>query len=328
MPFDELKARALEALSGRREAYHSAVATAVDEVRSILDAQKAPENGKGPRAASELGNFAAGRIDPERFGALFSEQERLDGDARERVAAALEVLTELVEQGPDLHTVTVPTGGDLTATVRTALGGAGRAFAAGRAVAAARSGTRGPDPLAPFPPERWNRSERTVAPPLVVQVDGADLRPAGLADCLEGAQTLVLLVRKPAPPAALARLIVPGCLVVQATGADGLAVLADWDGPAIVAVVPDGAAVFSFVPDDGAGELRVESVPEERLKPLGTMSVARQEAELELLRLLEGAATGRVVAAAGAPAEPSADPTDKLAAWLLRQATIPEPGEA
>jgi hypothetical protein len=57
--------------------------------------------------------------------------------------------------------------------------------------------------------------------------------------------------------------------------------------------------------------------------------VARQESDLELLRLLDGAAAGRVVAAAsGNGAAPSpADPADRLASWLLRQAIIPAPGE-
>ncbi len=327
MPFDELRRRALDALEDRREAYHSAVATAVDEVRSLLDAQKAPTGGKGSRAAAELGAFAAGRIDPERFGSLFSEQESLDADAVHRIETALEILTEIMETGDELYTAKVRSGGDLRDTVRDALARSGRAFGAGRAVERARSGGEAVTYEGGFAPTLWNRAERTVAPPLVVELEGADLRPAGLADYLEGGQVIVLLVKKPAPPAALARLVTPGTLVVQAPDGAGLDALKDWAGPAIVAVLPEGAATFRYVPDDkGAGDLTVDSVPEADPKAVGGLSAARQEAELALLKLLDGAVAGRVVAAAGDGAA-AADPTDKLAAWLLRQATIPGPGE-
>lgn len=330
MPFDELKRRALDALEDRREAYHSAVATAVDEVRTLLDSQKAPAGAAGARAAAELGAFAAGRIDVERFESLFSEREKLDAETVARIETALATLTELLEAGDDLHLAKARTGTDLRDTVRDALARAGRAFGAGRAVERARTDGGAVDYEDGFGPTRWNRAERTVAPPLVVELDGADLRPAGLSDYLEGGQAIVLLVRKPAPPAALARLVTPGTLVVQATDGDGLEKLREWDGPAIVAVLPEGAATFTYTPAaDGAGDLSVGSTPEDSPKPIGGLSAARQEAELALLDLLSGAVAGRVVAAAGdgASAE-AADPTDKLAAWLLRQATIPAPGEA
>jgi hypothetical protein len=162
----------------------------------------------------------------------------------------------------------------------------------------------------------------------VVDVEGADLRVGGLAEYLEGGQAIVLMVRKPAPPAALARLIAPGTQVVQATTADALAHLEEWNGPAVVAVAPEGAAVFRYRPrEEGVGELVVESVPEPAPRGIGTISAARQSADLELLRLLDGAVAGRVVAAASGAGVEESDPADVLAAWLLRQATIPEPGE-
>ena len=334
MPFDELKRRAMDALDERREAYHSAVAMAVDEVRTVLDAQRAPAGEKGTRAAAELGVFASGRIDTARFESLFSQEEKLDGDAVKTIEAALATLTELMEAGDGLYQTKVRPGDDLRDAVRDALARGGRAFGAGRAVEGARTGGAAVDYEDGFPPIRWNRAERTVAPPLVVELDGSDLRPSGLADYLEGGQAIVLLARKPAPPAALARLIVPGTLVVQATPdaglEEGLDALRAWDGPAVMAVVPEGAAVFRYIPkDEGDGVLQVESTPDAEPKAVGGLSAARQEAELDLLKLLDGAVAGRVVAAAGdgASAE-AADPTDKLAAWLLRQATIPAPGEA
>ncbi len=327
MPFDELRRGALAALGDRRESYHSAVATAVDEVRSILDAHRAPGNGrKGERAAAELGVFATGRIDTERFEALFAGQQALGADALDRIEEALKTLTTILKAGDDLYMTKVVSGGDLRDTVREALAYAGRAFGAGRAVENARAGVSAVDYLDGFDPSLWNRAERSVAPPLVVEVDGSDLKPAGLVDLLEGGQALVLLVRKPAPPAALARLITPGVLVVQGADADALESLKMWDGPAVVAVVAEAAA-FRYQPaEDGPGELKLESVPEGRPKPLGRMSVVRQESDLEFLKVLDGAVAGRVAVAAGAETA-ATDPTDKLAAWLLRQATVPEPGE-
>lgn len=330
MPFDELKRRALDALGERREAYHSAVATAVDEVRTLLDAGKGAEDAKGARAAAELGVFASGRIDLERFEALFSERESLDADAVKTIEAALATLTELVEAGDDLYLTKVRPGSDLGDAVDAALARSGRAFGAGRAVERARSGGEAVDYARGFGPVRWNRAERSVAPPLIVELDGADLRPSRLAEFLEGGQAIVLLVRKPAPPAALARLIIPGTLVIQATDGEALEALRDRDGPGVVAVMPEGAATFRYTPEpEGPGELSVGALPEDSPRAVGSLSTARQEAELELLKLLDGAVAGRVVAAAGdgATAE-AAQPTDKLAAWLLRQATIPSPGEA
>ena len=333
MPFNELKGRVLEALEERREAYHSAVATAVDEVRALLEGQKAPAGEKGTRAAAELGLFASGRIDTAAFESLFSAEEKLDGDAVQRIETALETLTALMETGDALYQAKVRPGGDLRDTVRGALAHSGRAFGAGRSVERARSGAESVAYEDGFEPTRWNRAERTVAPPLAVELDGADLRPAGLADYLEGAQAIVLLVRKPAPAAALARLIVPGTLVVQATAEDGLEegldALRAWDGPCVMAVLPAGAATFRYLPKEaGIGELTLGTVPESDPKPVGRISAARQTAELALLDLLDGAVAGRVVAAAGGGPAETADPTDKLAAWLLRQATIPEPGES
>lgn len=328
MPFDELRRRAMEALAERRESYHSAVATAGDEVRSLMDAHRAPATDtRGERAAAELGVFAAGRIDTERFEALFSDRQVLDADAVHRIEEALETFTGILKAGDDVHTVKVASGGDLVGAVRSALARAGRAFGAGRAVEHARAGAPADAYTGGFDPTLWNRAERAVAPPLVVEVDGADLRPAGLVNFLDGAQAIVLLVRKPAPPAALARLITPGVLVVQGTDVDALAALSSWQGPAIVAVVPD-AAVFRYQPqDDDPGELTVSSAPEPPAKPIGSLSVARQESDLGLMNLLADAVAGRVVAAATGTQTETADPTDKLAAWLLRQATIPEPGE-
>jgi hypothetical protein len=328
MPFDELRARALAALEPRRQAYHSAVATAVDEVRSLLETQRAPTNGKGQRMAAELGAFATGRIDPERIASLFAEQETLDADAVEQIQTALDTLAGLLAEGDALYTLRLPSGADLRKGIHGALARAGKAFGAGRAVESARSGVRAADYSRGFGPDRWNRAERGIAPPLVVELDGADLRPAGLIDYLEGQQTIVLLVRKPAPPASLSRLVGPGVLVVQGTDEESLAALGEWDGAAVVAIIPETTGAFTYRPaQDGPGTLHIHVSPDTTPRTLGTLTAERQNSDLELLRMLDAAGAGRVVAAAGAAQPAETDPADRLAAWLLRQATIPAPGE-
>ena len=337
MPSDELKRRALEALGDRAESFRSAVAEAVDELRVLLDRQRSPVGARGNTAAAELGAFAAGRIDVDRFATLFEDGDALDAVSVERIEAALETMVAVLEAGDGAFLAHVDAGGDLREAVREALGRTGRAFGAARAAEAVRAGAEPGTAFAvAFSPERWTRVERQVAPPLVVDLDGADLRPAGLADWLEGGQAIVLVVRKPAPPAALARLVTPGTLVVQTTTAEGLAALAGWSGPAVLALVPEGAAEFAWLPAGhpgaergGPGVLTVTSVPESAPKALGGLSAARQAADLDLLRMLADAAAGRVVSAAGSTAGPASalvDPADRLAAWLLKQADVPAPG--
>lgn len=336
MPSDELKGRALEALRDRIEAFRSAVAATVEEVRVLLAGQR-QQAGGGERTAAELGGFAAGRIDHDRFAALFAGGETLDAAAVERVEAALETMAAVLEAGDDAFLCRVEPGADLRDVVRGALARTGRAFGAARAVEAVRQGTEpGTAFAAGLGPERWTRTERVVAPPLVIDVDGADLRPAALADWLEGGQAFVLLVRRPAPPAALARLVTPGTLIVQTTDAEGLDALHGWDGPAAMAVAPEGAAEFAYLPaghprgagqQADAGTLTVTTLPEGGVRSLGALSAARQEADLALLRMLADAAAGRVASAA-APAGAAVDPADRLAAWLIRQAEIPTPGAA
>ena len=341
MPSEDLKRRALEALRDRTESFRSAVAGAVDEVRLLLEAQRTPADAAGARAAAGLGAFAAGRIDTDRFAALFEGGEAMDPAAVDRVEAALETMAAVLEAGEDAHLQRVEAGGDLRDAVRGALARAGRAFGAARAVEAVRAGREpGTAFVTGFAPEGWSRAERTVAPPLVVDLEGPDFRPAGLADYLEGGQALVLIARRPAPPAALARLVVPGTLVVQATQPEALAALDGWAGPAVIALVPEGAAEFAYYPAghpraeaDGAatGTFTLGTLPAEAPRALGGMSAARQASELALLRMLADAAAGRVLVAAGADAAGAAapaDPADRLAAWLLRQADVPAPGVA
>ncbi len=331
MPSDERSERALEALAEDRDRFHTAVATAVDQVHTFLSSHRSPENGRSDRVAAELGRFAATRVDPDRFAAVFVDSEALDAETLARVETAAEVLEALGKDDPTHYTATVPEGGDLRDTVVDALARSGRAFGAARVIDLARTGRYDGETHAPFlesfPSRMWNRAEREIAPPLVVEVDGADLRVGGLAEFLDGMQKIVLLVRGHAPPAALVRLITPGVCVMQTSDAAALDRLGAFRGPGIAAVVPESAARFVHDPAGGptpARRLQIDSVPgEPPKKPIGRLTIFQQTQELEQLRALTAAAQEPVAEEGEAAAKPSAAmPGDKLAAWLLRQANL------
>ena len=335
MPSDPRTLRALDALAEHRDRYRSAVSAAHDLMAGYLASHRARTQGHAQVAARELGRFAAGRIDTERFGALFSESQVLSAETSERIERLVGVVAELLAEGDELFFADVPPGGDLRGVVDGAIANAGRVFGAVVAFQAAKGGTYRPErheaDLLAFPFTRWNRSERLLAMPLVVEVDGADLRADTLAEYLDGGIAIVLVVRGPSPPAPLVRLITPGMLVVQDTDVASLGILRGHDGPAIVALGPPEAARFVHDPRKGrslAARLTVSHVPTQvPSKPLGTQSIWQQQqalAQLLELRELGSAATAVVTLMDAAPlirsASPDTQSVESLANWLLAEA--------
>ncbi len=331
---DERIEPARKALSGQTQTFRSALATTIEQVRSFLNAHRSADDGKVERIAAELGPFASDRIDAERFSALFTSTLKLDGLTLEVIEKALETLNELAARHDDLFVVDVAAGGSLPDTVAAALEEVGRAFGAARVFELSKLG-RFPNneharSLGSFPFGRWSTGERRLAPPLVVTVDGSDLRAEGLAQFMDGAQKIVLVVRGESAPAPLVRLVTPGTLVLQTTEAADLDRLAAWEGPGVGALVPESAARFVHNPMAGSepwDRLTINHLPENRRRrPVGGVSVAQQAEELRQLTALSVGPLGAMVAAAG-PAAPAAqpaptDPVDKLAAWLLSQADL------
>ncbi len=76
----------------------------------------------------------------------------------------------------------------------------------------------------------------------MVAVDGSEVHAGALAEFADGREKLVLVVRGASAPAPLARCITPGTLVLQTDDGRGLDRVAAFDGPAIAAIVPEGAA--------------------------------------------------------------------------------------
>lgn len=336
---DARTARALQIFEKAREDFQSALVATSEELRGLLDAGSATAEARAQRTAAELGAFAVGHIDVDRFASFESTGRPVAVSAAPRLEAASRTLRSLLAKGDDLYFVNVEAGADLRDAVSSGLGRAGRVFGAARTVELARSDKYDEAAhgswLDGFPPALWSRRERELAPPIVVEVDGADLRPGGLAEFLDGTQKIALVVRGSAPPAALARLITPGLMVVQTDEVEDLAAVAAADGPAIAALVPADACRFVHHPATRASGARLvvhHMSADEPKRALGRISAFQQS---EAMRHLAAMARGGTMSApaAGAPSgdgatapAPTASAADTLAAWILRQADIPGSG--
>lgn len=326
MQFDARTAKAFEALAAVRAAHQSALATTVEEVRGYLETHRAASDGRADSVAAELGVIGGRHIDTERFAALVTDMSTVDAAGGATIEWALDVLSDLAARPEERFIVSMPSGADLYATVARALADGGRAFGAARVVSLARNGEYRPSEhetwLEEFPFAQWTPAERQMAPPLVIELDGADLQTAGLAVLLDGNLKIVLVVRGEAPPAPLVRLITPGVFIAQSTDDTQLARLAEWKGSGLLALMPRTAARFVHDPAAGAdlaSRLTVTELPSEEPKArIGRYAVAQQAEELAQLKALGAMAA---IAPAGAAAV-TADPVDKLAAWLLNQADL------
>jgi hypothetical protein len=348
MPSEDRSAQALAALARPREAFESALTDAVAELRALIAEQRAPRDLRAAQESARLGAFAAGSFDAARFSALVAAPQAMDAARVDRLEQALAVLTLFAAQGDELFHVRVQRGEDLRDTVRGALAARGRVFNAAHQVELLRSGRNAPQPatyrqvdgpvayrqwsLAPSESSGlltfrdWSRVEKSIAPPLLVEVSGADVQVGGLAEYLEGAQKIVLVVDGPAAPAPLARLITPDTFVMQTTDPAAVRGLADFDGPGIAAVLPDGCARFVHDPTRGrslARRLVVEFMPDAPARRVAGSSARRQAEELAWLAELTSlaAAAAAVEPAAAVDTDAAAAPADQLAGWLLALAT-------
>jgi hypothetical protein len=337
MPSDPRVAAVVASLAQPFEQYRTALAATLEEVRGHVAAGRTDAEARAGRLQGQLGAFAAGRIDVTRLAAVLTERRALDAPARQRLERVSSTLAHLLHEGDALFVLTVPPGHDLAASVAARLATIGRAFAAARVAAAAHrdgadSGLDEDAALEAFPFAEWNAAERTLSPPLVIDVEGRDLLAGGLAPFLDGSQKLLLVARGECPPAPLVRLLTPGVLVVQAHDEAELDVLSRWRGPAVAAIVSGSAARFVHHPEAGPEpwqRLTILSGADERRTRLGGLTAAQQNEEL---RQLQALAAGPAIAAAANPtpvaAGPSADDStmvaaDRLAAWLLQHAALP-----
>lgn len=194
----EMAQKALAALQFRVEAFHSAVASAEEEIRTYVTHNRGVSEYRTEQTLVELGPFAVGRIDPEKFATLLLDTQDLTAEA-EGVLERAEQILQGFSLGTDFHLVHVEKGGDLRDAVKDALNRVGQVFGASRAVELARGGLFDPAEhnqfLSSLPFRKWNRAERQLAPPMVVDVEPEDLLPAGLGEFLDGAVKIVLVVK-------------------------------------------------------------------------------------------------------------------------------------
>jgi hypothetical protein len=329
MPSDTRSTAALAAVQRPRETFQSAIAGTLEDVRVYIDTHRSAADDRLAVLAAELGPVGTQHIDVARLAAVLTAEPAVAPATHAVLARAFDVLREVASRGDEAHVLDLPPGESLYGRVTDRLAELGRGMGAARVAEAARSGryrASEHDPwLARFPYARWTQAERAVAPPLVIELDGADLRPAGLAEFLDGAMKIVLVVRGETSPAPLARLVTPRTFVAQVTDEKVATRLAAWNGPGIVGLMPAGSARFVHDPAGGAAlaaRLAVTDMPAfDHRKRSGAFSAAQQREELEQLVALQSAAAA-TAAAAPAQVTGSADPVDKLAAWLLRQADL------
>jgi len=332
MPSDDRARFAFDAVAGRSHTFRTSLAATIDDVKGTLAASQRSWDARVTQAAAELGPLAAGRVDAARFASLFLEPASTNAAVVGTLERAVAALEALAARGDDLLRVPVAPGASLYGAVADALAAIGRGFAAARAVAHVRAAGRGADAalvpdIAALPFSRWNRHERQLTPPLVVEVHGADLKPAALAEFMDGRVHIALVVDGEAPPASLVRLVAPGTFVMQTHDVGALSRLAKHAGPGVAAVLGDPTARFVHDPTAGASvweRLAIESLPERPpRRPVAGLSVAQQVEELDLLRGL----AARPAHADGPPAAgaaPASEHAERLASWLLSQVDLSE----
>jgi hypothetical protein len=319
MPSEDRKSTALDAIRPRIERFQAAVTTTADEIRGLLA-------GTGDVAADQsaaLGFFAQGRVNVDRFSSFTPKAARIDETAEAPTQAAQEVLNALLALGDKLFVLRAEEGSDLGAQVAERLAQIGRAFAAAHVVELSQRSQYREEEHAPlldhYPFAKWSRSERALAPGLVIELPGSALTAASVVPFLDGRMKIVFCVEgDDAPPASLARVVSPGVFVQQENGDAALEAFAAFDGVAVAALLPKDTV--RFVHDPAAGETTYErfvelDFPREvRKRALGGISAAQQAEDYALLEALSV-----VPAPSGEAAE---DPAGKLSAWLLSQADL------
>jgi hypothetical protein len=330
MPSDPRTAQALRAMAQPIAEFRTLVQDALHQADDFVGAQNAGAEGETAHAAAHLGAFSNGRVDAAAFAALFPRARRADPAAIAAMQRAMEVLRSVALRGDDLFVIEAPSGARLATVVNAALGAIGRAFGAVMLTELVRGGRYVPGDHDRLLDEAefhgWTRAERRLAPPLVIEVDGADVQAGALTDFADGREKLVLVVRGPGAPAPLARCISPGTFVLQTVDGSGLDRAAAYDGPAIAAWVPDGAAVFMHDPLAGRESwqrITVQHLPDAPKRAIRGLS---QFQMIEDLRLLADAARTPFVvpsaAGAGTPAVGASDAVDRIASWLLTQSGL------
>jgi len=329
MPSDQLIDSVVPQLEAAGEPFRNAVALTVQQVRRIMSDHQDSQTEVLDHNNAELGAFATDRIDIEKFSAIISRSDSLDKAMLGVVERSLTVLEVVEKMLDDIFWVKVAPGTATGHAVREALTQFGLAFGAARTVRLAKTGGHNEGEhhalLDGIPFRDWSKSERLLAPPLLLEIEGEDLHAASLAEFMDGNLKLVIVPTGPCAPAPLVRLITPRTFVLQTRDPSALATFVKWDGPGI-ALVNEAAARFVHDPTAGTSlqnRLNVDILPANPRSSIGGISIRQQLEELEQLRALSNLTqASEAIGTNGdeATTELPPDPADKLAAWLMNQA--------
>lgn len=332
MPCDDPVALGLAALAKPIAAFRAVLQDAVTEGDRFFDDQAGRGEPRQCRAGAELGPFAAMRLSAERFDALFPHSRQADPAELAALDLALATLHDLLRRGDAAFIVDVPSSRSMNDALRTAMADLGRGLGAVALVERIRTGPVDPavgeSLLSPMEFPVWSNAARRIAPPLLIAVDGVQVRGGALAEYTDGREKLVLVLRGRSAPAPMVRCITPGTLVVQTNDGRGLDRVAAFDGPAIAAIVPEGAATFLHDPDAGRESwqrLTIWNAGDTAAQGLGGESRWQMEEERKLL--LELARTPFAVPGphGSVPASGAADAVDRIASWLIGQSELQGP---
>jgi hypothetical protein len=325
MPSDLRIQAALDAVRPSIDAYRSTVVAARERVQSLL----AIDTSDGvSRARLELGSFGASRIDVSLFAEL-ARGAALDSQSRDVLQRTCALLDEIIAAGDDAFVLDVAPGSSLIDDTADRLAVLGRAFGAVHVADSVRSGrfdARYERFLDRYSFEWWSRAERSVAPPLVISVNGAALHASGLADLLDGRVRLVLVIRGPSSPVPLVRLVTPGTLVLQTSDLVELARIRGCDAPVVAALVGSEAASFIHDPRGGVALWQrltiTRRAPTSVTKTIGGFSPRQQADEIAQLDALAERPRLPDVTIGAASVTEAGDPAERLAAWLLAEAGL------
>jgi hypothetical protein len=312
-------------ITNAQQDFKARIAAEIGRAEAFLADNRSSDEQKAELTGVTLGEFAGGRIDASRFQSLLASNSRADPATVDRVVEAAAILRDATGRLDEMTKLACPPGAHVRNVVADALGEIGRVFGAARVIELARTeryleASHGRYLLG-LPFAQWSRAERSVTPWMRVIVRGEDLHATSLVEFLDGGLHLVLKVDGACPPAPLARLASPGVWVGQVPGHPGLAGFKTFEGPAVAAFVPEGAALFTHDPRRGKRSwerFEVEHLPRAPRGALGGISAAQMGEDLALLEALSMTPTVRED---GAAAEPT-DPADQLASWLLHEAGL------
>lgn len=331
MPSDARVTQALAALAQPIAEFRANIFGALAQAETFVTEQAAGTAERAAHAKLELGRFAAGRVDPERFAALFPAVPAVEPAAMAALHRAIATLRAVRDRGDGAFLVDLPAGGRLGAKVGEALAELGRAFGAVMLVEVVRGGRYQASEhdrlLEPLEFHAWSKAARRVAPPVLVSLDGGDLHAGALSDFADGRAKFVLVVRGASAPAPLARCITAGTMVLQTVDGSGLDRVAAFEGPAVAAIMPVGAAVFFHDPAAGKEpwqRLTVRTLGEAPKRAIGGMSAWQMAEDRTLLGDL--GRTPFAIPVSGGPATAAMgadDAVDRIAAWLLGQSGLP-----